>query len=221
MSFQYAVQPDPGGLAQAFLIGREFVADRPSALVLGDNLFYGQGFQQILARANATEHGATIFGYPVHDPERYGVVEFGAGGRVVSLEEKPRQPKSRFAVPGLYFYDQQVCEIAARIKPSPRGELEITDVNRTYLEQGELQVIPFSRGFAWLDAGTHDSLLESSQYIAAVEKRQGLKIGCPEEIAFRKGLIDAGQLAELAKGYKSSYGDYLRQLLDEPISNIG
>jgi glucose-1-phosphate thymidylyltransferase len=215
LSFHYAEQPHPGGLAQAFLIGRQFVAGRLSTLVLGDNIFYGQGFQQVLRRASDNAHGATIFGYPVQDPERYGVVEFDAEGKVRSLEEKPPRPKSRFAVPGLYFYDEQVCDIAAQIKPSARGELEITDVNRTYLERGQLQVVPFSRGFAWLDAGTHDSLLESAQYIAAVERRQGLKIGCPEEIAFRKGWISAAHLTELAAGYKNAYGAYLQMLVSE------
>jgi glucose-1-phosphate thymidylyltransferase len=213
MNFQYAAQPKPEGLAQAFIIGRNFVGSDSVSLVLGDNIFYGQGFQKLLAQASAQQQGATIFGYPVRDPERYGVVEFDASGRAISLEEKPKAPKSKFAVPGLYFYDNQVVDMAANLKPSPRGELEITDINRLYLEKNELNVLLFSRGFAWLDAGTHESLLDSSEFVAAVEKRQGLKISCPEEIAFRKGFIDAEQLAKLAQGYGGEYGVYLKELV--------
>ncbi len=213
MKIQYAAQPKPEGLAQAFIIGKDFVGQDPVALVLGDNIFYGQGFQKLLAQASAQRKGATIFGYPVRDPQRYGVVEFDANGRVISLEEKPKQPKSNFAIPGLYFYDNRVIELAANLKPSARGELEITDINRLYLEQGELNVLLFSRGFAWLDAGTHESLLESSEFVAAVEKRQGLKISCPEEIAFRKGFIDAAQLEKLSCQFGGEYGAYLKELL--------
>ena len=213
MRFSYAAQPRPEGLAQAFVIGRDFVGTDRVALVLGDNIFYGQGFQKLLQQASTQARGATIFGYQVRDPDRYGVVEFDADGRVVSLEEKPKQPKSNYAIPGLYFYDNQVVDIAANLKPSPRGELEITDVNRVYLERGELNVLLFSRGFAWLDAGTHESLLESSEFVAAVEKRQGLKISCPEEIAFRKGFITAEQLELLSKQFGSDYATYLRELL--------
>ncbi len=213
MRFSYAAQPRPEGLAQAFVIGRDFVGTDSVALVLGDNIFYGQGFQKLLQQASTQARGATIFGYQVRDPDRYGVVEFDADGRVVSLEEKPKQPKSNYAIPGLYFYDNQVVDIAANLKPSPRGELEITDVNRVYLERGELNVLLFSRGFAWLDAGTHESLLESSEFVAAVEKRQGLKISCPEEIAFRKGFITAEQLELLSKQFGSDYATYLRELL--------
>jgi glucose-1-phosphate thymidylyltransferase len=179
---------------------------------LGDNIFYGQGFQKLLAQASTQSRGATIFGYQVRDPHRYGVVEFDTDGRVVSLEEKPKQPKSNYAIPGLYFYDNQVVDIAANLKPSPRGELEITDVNRVYLERAELNVLLFSRGFAWLDAGTHESLLESSEFVAAVEKRQGLKISCPEEIAYRKGFISAEQLELLSKQFGGDYATYLREL---------
>ncbi len=213
MRFSYAAQPRPEGLAQAFVIGRDFVGTDRVALVLGDNIFYGQGFQKLLQQASTQARGATIFGYQVRDPDRYGVVEFDADGRVVSLEEKPKQPKSNYAIPGLYFYDNQVVDIAANLKPSPRGELEITDVNRVYLERGELNVLLFSRGFAWLDAGTHESLLESSEFVAAVEKRQGLKISCPEEIAFRKGFITAEQLELLSKQFGGDYATYLRELL--------
>ena len=213
MNFQYAAQPKPEGLAQAFIIGRQFVGKDSVALVLGDNIFYGQGFQKLLAQASTQSRGATIFGYQVRDPHRYGVVEFDTDGRVVSLEEKPKQPKSNYAIPGLYFYDNQVVDIAANLKPSPRGELEITDVNRVYLERAELNVLLFSRGFAWLDAGTHESLLESSEFVAAVEKRQGLKISCPEEIAYRKGFISAEQLELLSKQFGGDYATYLRELL--------
>jgi glucose-1-phosphate thymidylyltransferase len=212
MNFQYAAQPKPEGLAQAFIIGRQFVGKDSVALVLGDNIFYGQGFQKLLAQASTQSRGATIFGYQVRDPHRYGVVEFDTDGRVVSLEEKPKQPKSNYAIPGLYFYDNQVVDIAANLKPSPRGELEITDVNRVYLERAELNVLLFSRGFAWLDAGTHESLLESSEFVAAVEKRQGLKISCPEEIAYRKGFISAEQLELLSKQFGGDYATYLREL---------
>jgi glucose-1-phosphate thymidylyltransferase len=212
MNFQYAAQPKPEGLAQAFIIGRQFVGKDSVALVLGDNIFYGQGFQKLLAQASTQSRGATIFGYQVRDPHRYGVVEFDTDGRVVSLEEKPKQPKSNYAIPGLYFYDNQVVDIAANLKPSPRGELEITDVNRVYLERAELNVLLFTRGFAWLDAGTHESLLESSEFVAAVEKRQGLKISCPEEIAYRKGFISAEQLELLSKQFGGDYATYLREL---------
>ncbi len=214
MQFQYAEQPRPEGLAQAFIIGREFVGSDSVALVLGDNIFYGQGFQKLLAQATMQVDGATIFGYQVRDPQRYGVVEFNSDGIAISLEEKPKSPKSNYAIPGLYFYDNQVIDIAANLKPSPRGELEITDVNRVYLERGELNVLQFSRGFAWLDAGTHESLLESGEFVAAVEKRQGLKISCPEEIAFRKGFISAEQLLKLSGQFAGDYANYLRELLN-------
>jgi len=214
MKFQYAEQPRPEGLAQAFVIGRDFVGSDSVALVLGDNIFYGQGFQKLLAQATTQVHGATIFGYQVRDPHRYGVVEFNSDGIAISLEEKPKSPKSNYAIPGLYFYDNQVVDIAANLKPSPRGELEITDVNRVYLERGELNVLQFSRGFAWLDAGTHESLLESGEFVAAVEKRQGLKISCPEEIAFRKGFISAEQLLTLSGQFAGDYANYLRELLN-------
>ncbi len=215
MQLEYAVQPSPGGLAQAFTIGREFIGVHASALVLGDNIFYGQGFQPLLDRAMVGRTGATLFGYQVQHPQEYGVIELDRAGAPVSLEEKPLRPKSRLAVPGLYFYDNSVLEIAANLRPSPRGELEITDVNRIYLERGQLQVLIFSRGFAWLDAGTHESLLEAGQFIATVEKRQGLKIGCPEEIAFRKGFIDRSCLEKLAAANSSGYGEYLRSVLAE------
>ena len=214
MKFQYAEQPRPEGLAQAFVIGRDFVGSDSVALVLGDNIFYGQGFQKLLAQVTKQVRGATIFGYQVRDPHRYGVVEFNSDGIAISLEEKPKSPKSNYAIPGLYFYDNQVVDIAANLKPSPRGELEITDVNRVYLERGELNVLQFSRGFAWLDAGTHESLLESGEFVAAVEKRQGLKISCPEEIAFRKGFISAEQLLTLSGQFAGDYANYLRELLN-------
>jgi glucose-1-phosphate thymidylyltransferase len=213
LNLTYAVQPSPDGLAQAFIIGESFIGGKPSALVLGDNIFYGHDLGEDLAQAQQREQGATVFAYPVHDPERYGVVEFDREGRAISLEEKPEQPKSRYAVTGLYFYDGRASDIAKSLKPSPRGELEITDLNRRYLELGELNVTIMGRGHAWLDTGTHESLMEASQYVETIEKRQGLKIACPEEIAFRYGYIDAEQLAALAKKLgKSSYGKYLVEL---------
>jgi glucose-1-phosphate thymidylyltransferase len=216
LEFQYAVQPTPGGLAQAFLIGREFVAGRHSTLVLGDNIFYGNDLLQQLQRSAAQDTGATVYAYHVRDPERYGVVEFDAQGRAKSIEEKPSAPKSNYAVTGIYFYDPQVLGIVEGLKPSPRGELEITDVNRAYMERGQLDVEVMGRGIAWLDTGTHTSMLEASQFIETVEKRQGLKIACPEEIAFRKGFIDAGQLACLAEPMrKNEYGRYLLEILQE------
>jgi glucose-1-phosphate thymidylyltransferase len=216
LNLQYAVQPSPDGLAQAFVIGRDFIGNAPSALVLGDNLFWGHDLQASLKEAHAQREGATVYAYHVHDPERYGVVEFDTTGRAISIEEKPAQPKSSYAVTGLYFYDNQVCDIAASLKPSPRGELEITDVNRVYLEQGTLQVQTLGRGYAWLDTGTHDSLLEAGQFIATIEKRQGLKVACPEEIAFRASWIDASQLERLAAPMKKNgYGQYLLRLLAE------
>ncbi len=215
LDIQYAIQPRPEGLAQAFLIGREFVANDPVALILGDNIFYGQGFQPMLARATRTGDGATVFAYTVHDPERYGVVELDASGRAVSLEEKPMRPRSRLAVTGLYFYDNQVVEIAQQLRPSPRGELEITDVNRAYLERGLLAVECLGRGFAWLDTGTHESLNQAANFVQTIEQRQGLKIACIEEIAMHMGFIDADQLSAVAKPLKNSYGDYLRQIADD------
>ncbi len=214
LSFHYAVQPSPDGLAQAFLIGESFIGSSYSAMVLGDNIFYGQQFTSVLQDASASRSGATVFAYPVGDPERYGVVEFDKGMKAVSIEEKPAKPKSRYAVTGLYFYDQKVVEAAKSIKPSARGELEITDLNRIYLERGELDVRLLSRGNAWLDTGTHDSLMDASQYVSIIEKRQGLKIACPEEIAWRQGWISDEALASLAASYgKSSYASYLKQLL--------
>ena len=218
MHLSYAVQPSPGGLAQAFLVGRKFVGSEPVALVLGDNLFHGHELTTLLKRAAARPRGATVFAYPVQDPERYGVVEFDAQGRATSIEEKPQHPKSRYAVVGLYFYDNRVLEIAAGLKPSARGELEITDVNRQYLAWGELEVIPMGRGFAWLDTGTHESLLEASHFIETIERRQGLKIACPEEIAWRQGWIDTRALEALAQPLaKSGYGEYLLRLLSERL----
>ena len=218
LRLQYAVQPSPDGLAQAFLIGENFLADSPSALVLGDNIFYGHDFHELLDNAMQRDEGASVFAYHVHDPERYGVAEFDAQGKVLSLEEKPRVPKSSYAVTGLYFYDSQVVELAKRLQPSARGELEITDLNRLYLEQGQLSVEIMGRGYAWLDTGTHDSLLEASQFIATLETRQGLKIACPEEIAWRKGWIDAAQLEKLAQPLaKNGYGQYLQRLLKETV----
>jgi len=212
---EYAVQPSPDGLAQAFIIGREFVGNDPSALILGDNIYYGHDLVSSLEAANQRTAGATVFAYHVHDPERYGVVEFNADRQAVSIEEKPQRPKSNYAVTGLYFYDQQVCDIAASIKPSARGELEITDVNNVYLKQAELKVELMGRGMAWLDTGTHESLLEAGQFVATVEKRQGLKIACPEEIAFRRGYISAEQVEKLAQPLKKNeYGNYLLKLLE-------
>jgi glucose-1-phosphate thymidylyltransferase len=213
MKFEYAVQPNPGGLAQAFIIGAEFVGGQPSVLVLGDNLFYGDDLPDRLSKAGARDRGATVFGYHVKDPQRYGVVGFDANGNATSIEEKPAKPKSSYAVTGLYFYDGRAPEIAATLKPSARGELEITDLNRVYLEAGELSVELLGRGYAWLDTGTHESLLQASHFIETVENRQGLKIACPEEIAYRRGYISAGQLEALAKGFgESEYGEYLRSL---------
>ena len=213
---QYAVQPSPDGLAQAFIIGEPFVGGAPSALVLGDNLFYGHDFELLLSNAHARSEGATVFAYHVHDPERYGVVEFDAKGRAVSIEEKPTKPKSSYAVTGLYFYDRQVVDIAKAVKPSARGELEITAVNEAYLKRGQLSVQIMQRGYAWLDTGTHDSLLDAGQFIATLERRQGLKIACPEEIAWRKGFIDSAQFEALAQPLaKSGYGDYLLRMLGE------
>ncbi|MCE1239558.1 MAG: glucose-1-phosphate thymidylyltransferase RfbA [Azonexaceae bacterium] len=218
LNLQYAVQPSPDGLAQAFVIGREFIGNGDSALVLGDNIFYGHEFANDLVNADARSAGATVFAYHVHDPERYGVVEFDAQGRAVSLEEKPKAPKSNYAVTGLYFYDNQVLDIARDLKPSPRGELEITDVNRIYLERGMLNVQVMGRGHAWLDTGTHESLLEAGQFIATIEKRQGLKIACPEEIAYRKGWLSAARLEILAQPMlKNPYGQYLIGLLKEQV----
>ncbi|MEW9899462.1 glucose-1-phosphate thymidylyltransferase RfbA [Chitinivorax sp. PXF-14] len=218
LNLQYAVQPSPDGLAQAFIIGEPFVGDDTSALVLGDNIFYGHDLASDLQHAAAQDSGATVFAYPVNDPERYGVVEFDASGRAVSLEEKPKQPKSRYAVTGLYFYDRQVIEIAKSIKPSARGELEITDVNNCYLAQGQLNVVTMGRGHAWLDTGTHESLLEASLFIETIEKRQGLKIACPEEIAYRMGYVDAAQVQKLAAPLaKTGYGQYLLNMLEERV----
>jgi glucose-1-phosphate thymidylyltransferase len=214
MNIQYAVQPSPDGLAQAFIIGKDFVGNDPSALVLGDNIFYGHDLVKQLQSANERTDGATVFAYHVHDPERYGVVEFDANQRALSIEEKPRAPKSSYAVTGLYFYDNDVCNVATDIKPSARGELEITDVNRCYLERGKLDVEIMGRGFAWLDTGTHDSLLEAASFIATLQKRQGLQVACPEEIAYRQGWIDAGELQKLATPLaKNGYGSYLLNML--------
>ena len=216
MQLRYCVQPSPDGLAQAFILGRDFVGGAPSALVLGDNIFYGHDFQPMLQRASARQHGASVFAYHVTDPERYGVVEFDAHKHALSIEEKPQVPKSNYAVTGLYFYDAQVCDIAASIRPSARGELEITEVNAQYLRQGELDVEIMGRGYAWLDTGTHDSLLEAGQFIATLEKRQGLKVACPEEIAYRSGWIDAAALERQAQPMlKNGYGQYLMQVLQD------
>ena len=218
MDIQYAVQPSPDGLAQAFIIGEDFIGNDSCALVLGDNIFYGHELAHKTQLAAKMTQGATVFAYPVSDPERYGVVEFNAQGQAISLEEKPKTPKSRYAVTGLYFYDNQVIEIAKSLKPSPRGELEITDVNREYLKRGELKVEVMGRGIAWLDTGTHESLLEASSFIETIEKRQGLKIACPEEIAYRMQFIDAVALDKLADKYiKSNYGQYLKQLITEQV----
>jgi glucose-1-phosphate thymidylyltransferase len=217
LQLSYAVQPSPDGLAQAFIIGKDFIGTDPCALVLGDNIFYGQSLSAQLMRAAKKTKGATVFAYPVHDPERYGVVEFDKQGRAMSLEEKPKAPKSRYAVTGLYFYDNDVVQLAAALKPSPRGELEITDLNRCYLDRGTLDVELMSRGMAWLDTGTHDSLFEAGLFIQTIERRQGLKIACPEEIAFRSGYITPQQLEALAQPVrKSGYGQYLLTLLNEP-----
>jgi glucose-1-phosphate thymidylyltransferase len=214
---EYAVQPKPGGIAQAFLVGRTFIGGAPCALVLGDNIFYGHDLAKDLREAARRSDGASIFAYPVHDPERYGVVEFDHARRVLSLEEKPQRPKSRYAVTGLYFYDNQVVQIAESLKPSARGELEITDVNKTYLERGELEVVVMGRGMAWLDTGTHESLMEAALYIQAIEKRQGLMVACPEEIAYRSGYITPEQLERTGRSIKNGYGEYLLQLLREQV----
>lgn len=216
VSLQYAVQPNPEGLAQAFIIGADFIGTSPSALVLGDNIFYGNDLYDILSAAHRVREGATVFAYHVSDPERYGVAEFDRDGRVVSLEEKPKVPKSSYAVTGLYFYDEQVCGIARQLEPSARGELEITDLNRRYLEKGKLNVQIMGRGYAWLDTGTHDSLLDASQFIATIERRQGLKVACPEEIAWRLGWINDAAFIELAHALaKSGYGEYLKRVYAE------
>jgi len=218
MNFSYAVQPEPNGLAQALIIGEEFIGDDLSALVLGDNIFYGHDFYKILANAMAREVGASIFAYHVNDPERYGVVQFDATGKVISLEEKPVAPKSSYAITGLYFYDQQAVEFARTIKPSLRGELEITDINRCYLERGQLHVEIMGRGYAWLDTGTHESMLDAGKFIATIESRQGLKVACPEEIAYRQKWIDAARLEELARPLaKNGYGQYLLRLLKDTV----
>ena len=218
VNISYCVQPKPEGLAQAFILGKDFVGAAPSALVLGDNIYYGHDLQGLLQAADARDTGASVFAYHVHDPERYGVVAFDAHKRALSIEEKPKVPKSNYAVTGLYFYDSQVCDIAADIRPSPRGELEITDVNARYLEQNQLSVEIMGRGYAWLDTGTHDSLLEASQFIATLEKRQGLKVACPEEIAFRSGWITTSQLEALAQPMlKNGYGQYLMQIVKSQV----
>ena len=218
MNLQFAVQPSPDGLAQAFIIGADFVGDGPSALVLGDNIFYGHEMTEDLIAASQLQTGATVFAYRVQDPERYGVVEFDATGKAISLEEKPSNPKSHYAVTGLYFYDNQIVDIARNLKPSPRGELEITDVNRHYLDAGKLNVSIMGRGHAWLDTGTHESLLAASMFIETIEKRQGLKIACPEEIAYRQGYINAEQVAKLAEPLKkNAYGQYLLNMLNERV----
>jgi glucose-1-phosphate thymidylyltransferase len=218
VSIQYAVQPSPDGLAQAFIIGKDFIGQDSCALVLGDNIFYGHELAEMTQQAAKLTQGAAVFAYPVSDPERYGVVEFNAQGQAISLEEKPAVPKSRYAVTGLYFYDNRVVDIAAQLKPSARGELEITDVNRIYLQSGDLQVKVMGRGIAWLDTGTHDSLLEASMFIQTIEKRQGLKIACPEEVAYRMHYIDAAALDALANKYiKNGYGQYLKQVLSEQV----
>ncbi|MGI4757353.1 MAG: glucose-1-phosphate thymidylyltransferase RfbA [Janthinobacterium lividum] len=222
VTFEYIEQPSPDGLAQAFLLGEKFIDNQPTALVLGDNIFYGHDFSLLLQRSASATDGAVVFAYQVQDPASYGVVEFNESGRVLSIEEKPLQPKSNYAITGLYFYDKHVVEYAKQVRPSARGELEITDLNRIYLEKGKLQVEIMGRGFAWLDTGTHDSMLEAGQFIATIERRQGLKVACPEEIAFRLGYINEEQLAQLAKPMaKSSYGAYLQQLLKQPHGAAG
>jgi glucose-1-phosphate thymidylyltransferase len=220
VSISYAVQPEPGGLAQAFLIGRKFVGRSSVSLILGDNIFSGQGFQAMLARACGHDQGATVFAYPVKDPQRYGVVKFDGKGRAISIEEKPSRPKSHYAVTGLYFYSNDVLEIAANLKPSPRGELEITDVNREYLTRGELRVERFSRGFAWLDTGTTTSLIQAANYVETIESRQGLKIACIEEVAYRMGYISAVELENLANKLPNDYGSYLKMILQEPEAPV-
>lgn len=218
INLTYCVQPSPDGLAQAFILGRDFVGNNPSALVLGDNIFYGHNFQGLLKQAANQTTGASVFAYHVTDPERYGVVEFDSEKKALSIEEKPKQPKSNYAVTGLYFYDTQVCDIVADIKPSHRGELEITDVNARYLQQNQLSVEIMGRGYAWLDTGTHDSLLEAGQYIATIEKRQGLKVACPEEVAYRAGWVSAAQLEALAKPMlKNGYGQYLNRIISDGL----
>lgn len=217
ISIEYAVQPKPEGIAQAFLVGEKFLGQRPCALVLGDNIFYGHDLAKDLRVATNKNSGARVFAYPVHDPERYGVVEFDHNGRALSLEEKPKQPKSRYAVTGLYFYDEQVVPIAKSLRPSARGELEITDVNKAYLSRGQLEVVVMGRGMAWLDTGTHESLMEASLYIQAIEKRQGLMVACPEEISYRAGYISAEQLEKTGRAMKNAYGEYLLQLLRDKV----
>ena len=218
LNFEYAVQPSPDGLAQAFLIGEKFLDGAPSALVLGDNIYHGHELHKLLQRANESKTGASVFAYRVQDPERYGVAEFDAAGKVLSLEEKPKQPKSNYAITGLYFYDEQVVDLAKQVKPSPRGELEITDLNGLYLKQGQLNVELMGRGYAWLDTGTHDSLLEAGQFISTLQQRQGLKVACPEEIAYRQHWIDAAQLEKLGQALaKNGYGQYLLQMLKEKV----
>jgi glucose-1-phosphate thymidylyltransferase len=218
IDIRYAVQPSPDGLAQAFLIGKDFIGNHPSCLVLGDNIFYGVGLTERLKRAGARQEGATVFGYFVRDPERYGVAEFGADGRVIGLEEKPAKPKSHYAVTGLYFYDTRVCDYAAELKPSPRGELEITDLNRRYLEDNSLHLEQLGRGYAWLDTGTHESLMEAGNYIETIENRQGLKVCCPEEVAYNNGWIDAEQVRRLAAPLlKTGYGQYLIHLIEQGL----
>ena len=219
LSFDYTIQTEPRGLADAFIVGSDFVGDQPAALILGDNIFYGQGLPTTLREAANLQRGAVIFAYPVHDPERYGVVEFNSDGNALSLEEKPLKPRSHFAVPGIYFYDNQVVELAKNLPPSARGEIEITDLNRAYMERGELRVIELGRGVAWLDAGMHHSLLQASNFVQAVEDRQGMMISCPEEIAFRMGFIDKAQLAALAKTFNGNhYGEYLKRLAEGKIA---
>ncbi|KAB2927249.1 MAG: glucose-1-phosphate thymidylyltransferase RfbA [Candidatus Contendobacter sp.] len=220
VNFQYAVQPSPDGLAQAFIIGERFIGADPACLILGDNIYYGQGLSAVLRRAAGREQGATVFGYYVRDPERYGVVSFDANGRAMDIEEKPKRPKSNYAVTGLYFYDNEVVNVAKNIRPSARGELEITDVNKVYLERGELNVELLGRGYAWLDTGTHESLLAAAHFVQVVEQRQGLKVACPEEVAWRMGFIDDAQLTRLAGPLaKSGYGQYLLELLDRRIAS--